>query len=89
MAQRFKPGLRQPRQHIQCEEGPVTLRDDGRGNIAVEHGFNRIVALAITRQETTTKSITDVEEPDRYEVRLATSDPNIKIVWVFDRNLEL
>jgi anti-sigma factor RsiW len=27
--------------------------------------------------------------PDRYEVRLATSDPQVKIVWVFDRNLNL
>jgi anti-sigma factor RsiW len=27
--------------------------------------------------------------PDRYEVRMATSDPQVKIVWVFDRNLKL
>jgi anti-sigma factor RsiW len=28
-------------------------------------------------------------EPERYEVRLATSDPKVKVVWVFDRNLNL
>lgn len=29
------------------------------------------------------------EEADRYEMRLATSDPKVKIVWVFDRNLNI
>ncbi len=28
-------------------------------------------------------------ERDRYEVRMCTEDPNVKIVWVFDRNLTL
>ncbi len=28
-------------------------------------------------------------ESDRYEVRMCTDDPKIKIVWVFDRNLSL
>ena len=29
------------------------------------------------------------EVADRYELRLATSDPKVKIVWVFDRNLDI
>lgn len=29
------------------------------------------------------------DEADRYEMRLATSDPKVKIVWVFDRNLNI
>ena len=29
------------------------------------------------------------DEADRYEMRLATSDPKVKIVWVFDRNLSI
>jgi anti-sigma factor RsiW len=29
------------------------------------------------------------EQADRYEMRLATSDPKVKIVWVFDRNLSI
>jgi anti-sigma factor RsiW len=28
-------------------------------------------------------------EADRYEVRMCTEDPKVKIVWVFDRNLTL
>ena len=28
-------------------------------------------------------------ETDRYEVRMSTDDPKVKIVWVFDRNLTL
>jgi anti-sigma factor RsiW len=28
-------------------------------------------------------------ERDRYEVRMSTDDPKVKIVWVFDRNLTL
>lgn len=28
-------------------------------------------------------------EGDRYEVRMSTDDPKVKIVWVFDRNLTL
>jgi anti-sigma factor RsiW len=28
-------------------------------------------------------------ERDRYEVRMSTEDPKVKIVWVFDRNLTL
>jgi anti-sigma factor RsiW len=27
--------------------------------------------------------------PERFELRLATADPKIKVVWVFDKNLEL
>jgi anti-sigma factor RsiW len=28
-------------------------------------------------------------KPDRYELRMSTRDPHVKIVWVFDRNLQL
>jgi anti-sigma factor RsiW len=30
-----------------------------------------------------------LRERDRYEVRMCTEDPKVKIVWVFDRNLTL
>jgi len=27
--------------------------------------------------------------PEQYQLRMATSDPKVKIIWVFDRNLQL
>jgi hypothetical protein len=37
----------------------------------------------------TVEEIKPRSDPDRYEVRMSTSDPKVKIVWVFDRNLDL
>jgi anti-sigma factor RsiW len=41
------------------------------------------------RRPTTPMGAGALTERDRYEIRMATPDPGVKIVWVFDRNLEL
>lgn len=44
---------------------------------------------AIATPERKVALVDAAERADRYEMRLSTSNPKVKIVWVFDRNLSI
>lgn len=62
----------------------------GRGPQGQSVDAGQVLDADRQSQATTRIALVDAaDRAERYELRLATSDPTVKIVWVFDRNLNI